>query len=275
MASASYVLPLFVAGNEATIIAAVQEGGALADLTGVSYAYAKDTHKFSYIDTNHVIHWVTGDNAKQVQRVSALPAEADLETLYILNNTVYLWNTELEAYVPTYHDVTSQIEALNEAVGTLNTTVAGLVSDMADRPTRDEVNSALTNAIGEANAYTDGLFGPLNETVTGLSSEVTQLQNDLTSNVAALQNSIDTNVNTLNNKIDTNVSALETSIVSTESGIRADMATMQTQIDSIGSTAQEAEQQIVIVQQEAKDYTDQKNEEVITYVNDNFTLREI
>lgn len=253
MAKYSKVLPLFVAGNEATIEAAIAEGGALHDNKGIIYGYAKDTGRYCYINIDKQIHWIVGNNEPNVRRVTALPSEAELNTLYILNNTVYLWDDEQNAYVATYHDVTEQISALNDAVNSLNSTVTGLAEDITLRPTRDEVNIALTNAISESNAYTDSAIAPLNESVSELSNSVEQVQSDLTSSVSTLQNNIDTSV----------------------AAIRTDMSNMQEQINEIEESSQQTEQQVIIVQEQAKEYTDQQTQQVIQYVNDTFELKEV
>lgn len=253
MAKYSKVLPLFVAGNEATIEASIAEGGALHDNKGIIYGYAKDSGRYCYINIDKQIHWIVGNNESNVKRVSSLPTEAELNTLYILNNTVYLWDEELNAYVATYHDVTEQIVALNDAVSTLSNTVSELVEDVASKPSRDEINTALTNAIGESKEYTDNAIIPLNESISGLSDNVSQIRSDLTSSVSTLQNNIDTSV----------------------AEIRSDMSTMQEQIDAIGESSQQTEEQVIIVQEQAKEYTDQQTQQVIQYVNDTFELKEV
>ena len=190
MSSVSRTLPLFVAGNENSIQAAVAEGGILSNLDSIAYAYAKDTGKYCYISLEHELHWIVGDNKQLVQRVDALPAAGDPDVLYILNTTVYMWDQETETYIPTYHDVSDQLNAVTELVSTLSTTVSELATEVAAKPSMDEVNIAINGAVETTEQYADGLANALGERVTANEGAISTVQTNMTTmqgQIAALQ----------------------------------------------------------------------------------------
>lgn len=241
MASKSTVLPLFVSGNQETIEAAVAEGGVLYTLDSICYGYGKDTGKLCYIDLDHNIHWIVGNNKPLVQRVDALPATGDADVLYILGTTVYQWDPLIQAYVPTYKDVSDQLEALTETVQSLSGTVTGLAAEVAQRPTYDEVNTAISSAV--------------NPVVSNL--------NSLTNTVQTMGGDIETVTNLAteaNTKVDATVANVET---------------LSTSVAEIAEQSGETSEKVDEVAQEAKDYTDQKNDDLRNYVDTIFELKEV
>ena len=241
MSTVSKTLPLFVAGNESSIVAAVAEGGILSNLDSISYGYAKDTGKYCYISLEHELHWIVGDNKKQVQRVDSLPAEGDPEVLYILNTTVYQWDSETQTYVPTYHDVTDQLEALTTTVQTMSETVTDLAEAMTQRPTYDEVNTAISSAV---NPVVSDLSA-LSDTVDGMTSDIETAVNLATA---------------ANTKADETVATVET---------------LSTAVSEIAEQSGETSEKVDEVAQESKDYTDQVGQELRDYVDTAFQLMEV
>lgn len=231
MSSTSKVLPLFVSGKAESVRAAVGEGGVLHDLDGIAYAYIKDLKQYWYISIDHEIFPISGDNKQQVQRVDALPANGDPEVLYILNTTVYQWDSETQTYIPTYHDVSDQLNAVTELVSTLSTTVSELATEVAAKPSMDDVNVAINAGVEAAEQYADSLVGGFDDRIT------------------ANENAIST--------------------------VQTNMTTMQGQIAALQEESSETEEQIVIVQQEAKEYTDSKSQELKDYIDSTFELKEV
>ena len=231
MASTSKTLPLFIAGQQESIETAVAEGGILYNLDSIIYGYEKDESKFCYIDLNKQIHWIVGDNKKQVQRVDALPATGDPEVLYILNTTVYQYDQDTGTYVPTYHDVTDQLNAVTELVSTLSTTVSELATEVTAKPSMDDVNVAINAGVEAAEQYADSLVGGFDDRITANENAISTVQTNIT--------------------------------------------TMQGQIAALQEETGETEEQIVIVQQEAKEYTDSKSQELKDYIDSTFELKEV
>lgn len=139
-------IPYFAKGKAENLDKALQ-GGKFDNLDKALFYFAIDTKQWVLVDVDKSIHVITGYNGQPtpgpggdggVKRVDVLPPilEGDLNTLYILGDTVYSFNGS--SYVPTYK------EAENE-IGTLppGTNVVEYVNDV-----REE-------AIQSANQYTD------------------------------------------------------------------------------------------------------------------------
>lgn len=307
MSSTSKILPLFVAGKEESIIDAVKEGGALADLTGVSYGYAKDTGKFCYISTDHIIHWVIGDNKKYVEYLTALPSVGDPEVLYIMNKTVYLWDEENQMYQPTYHDVSDQLAALTATVQTISETVAGLAEEMALRPTRDEVSTAISNGVAEANTYTDSAVSTVSDRLDATQTQLNTVANNLADtqsdvnviqgNISGLQNDVTTlqgNVSDLRNDVNElqgNVSTLQSDVVSISAtatsanekadNLQTEVGTIQGNVTNLQTSVDDLEDKVGNLVDEhgnpvdVPTYVEEAQQQVIDYVNNTFELKEV
>lgn len=90
-----------------------------------------DTGRLAFIDQGNVIKLIndgeeSAEQKKQVVKVDALPETGDVETLYILDGIVYVFDgTEFKAQ---YVDHTAELEALDERI----TIVEESLTDLAD-----------------------------------------------------------------------------------------------------------------------------------------------
>ena len=103
-----------------------------------------------------------------------MPATGDPEVLYIMNKTVYIWDSETQTYMPTYHDISEQLNMLAQ-------TVLRLTEEVEQRPTRTEVNNAINTGVNEAKQYTDS-------EISALSSRINSTQNQVEDVAVGLAN---------------------------------------------------------------------------------------
>ena len=256
MSRTSKVLPLFVAGKETSIIAAVAPGGVLHDLDGIAYGFAKDTNRCCYITLDHEIQWMIGANKPLVQKVNSLPTEGDPEVLYIMNGTVYSWDAENSMWVPTYQDITEQLSAVTELVNSLSEVVTDLTTQVSELPTVDMVNGVVASGVQSAKEYADDAVDVAVRNIEVEIQNVTTSVDGVSQRVNAVSDSLD--------GVRSNVEALD-----------ADLLAAKADIDELKQQGTHTDDKIDEVEQQTKEYTDQKIDDVLSYVNETFELREV
>lgn len=138
-------IPYFSKGKAENLERALQ-GGKFDNLDKALFYFAIDTKQWILVDVDKTVHVITGSNRQPsptptqggVKRVDALPSilDGDVDTLYILGNTVYSFNGI--SYVPTYFETEKEIGTLPPGTNVI-----------------EYVNDAKEETIQAANQYTD------------------------------------------------------------------------------------------------------------------------
>lgn len=169
-------VPYFARGTYEKLVASLEEGGIFEHLDRVVWTVlTDDEHKgmLAFVSPEKQITLMKGDNPKQVKTVEALPdiQDADPDTLYILDNIVYVYNADSQTYHPSYEPVSIEIANVSDRVSVLENKSDGYDTEIQN--VNQEIQD-LGTQVTNINSIVDSHTLSLQDLETNLSNLTTQ-----------------------------------------------------------------------------------------------------